>query len=354
MQSKQSETRQSWSYQEDKLLLELIKLHGCTSWNHIARELQSLGKNPLKVRSSAACRERYQNILNPDLNKSNWTQEEEENLFNLQQSCGNSWARIASQMPGRSDLLCKNYFYATLRKVLRRLSKAVGLDQSSDLLKQVKPSVLGVIYSKDDSFKRFNIDEKMKTEFQQLIKQYRYTEKAELKQLQENDVVYIKSMLNQLFVINNNYITQMKRYSSRKNSQQEVFFVENNSKSTIPNCVTFQNQKITKLECKLLNPTNLKIDSQQEFDQPKSNLSNVQQENQSIQVYQNLNQLHSDFSPINQFQGSFCAPQPVFTFCIQPNFISQPIQSIQPYYIPQYLPYPQPHPLIRYEYVQMM
>ncbi|CAD8168635.1 unnamed protein product [Paramecium octaurelia] len=354
MQSKQSETRQSWSYQEDKLLLELIKLHGCTSWNHIARELQSLGKNPLKVRSSAACRERYQNILNPDLNKSNWTQEEEENLFNLQQSCGNSWARIAAQMPGRSDLLCKNYFYATLRKVLRRLSKAVGLDQSSDLLKQIKPSVLGVIYSRDDSFKRFNIDEKMKTEFQQLIKQYRYKEKEELKQLQENDVAYIKSMLNQLFVMNNNYITQMKKYSSRKNSQQDVFVVENNSKLTIQNCVTVQNQKNSKLESKLLNAKNLKLDSQYEFDQPKTNLQNVSQENQSIQVYQNLNQNHSEFSSINQFQGSFCAPQPVFIFCIQQNFISQPIQSIQPYYIPQYLPYPQPHPMIKQEFLQMM
>lgn len=76
-------------------------------------------------------------------------------------------------MPGRSDLLCKNYFYATLRKVLRRLSKAVGLDQciifynniASDLLKQIKPSVLGVIYCSDDSFKSFNIDEEVKKGF---------------------------------------------------------------------------------------------------------------------------------------------------------------------------------------------
>ncbi|CAK71869.1 unnamed protein product (macronuclear) [Paramecium tetraurelia] len=351
MQSKQSETRQSWSYQEDKLLLELIKLYGCTSWNHIALELQSQGKNPLKVRSPAACRERYQNILNPNLNKSNWTLEEETNLFNLQQSFGNCWARIASQMPGRSDLLCKNYFYATLRKVLRRLSKAVGLDQSSDVLKQVKPSVLGIIYSKEDSFKIFNIEDKVKKEFQQLIKQYRFTEKAELRQLQENDLNYIKSMLNQLFVINNNYVTQKERNFRRKNSKQENCSVENNSKSTIPNGSNVQNQKNSKLESKLLNATNFKLDSHEEYNQPKNS---DQQDNQSIQVYENLNQPHSDFILMNQSQGSFYAPQPVFTFCIQQNFISWPIQSVQPYYTPQYLTYPQSHPLMRYEFLQMM
>ncbi|CAD8062633.1 unnamed protein product [Paramecium primaurelia] len=351
MQSKSSETRQSWSYQEDKLLLELIKLNGCTSWNHIARELQSQGKNPLKVRTPAACRERYQNILNPNLNKSNWTLEEEQNLFNLQQSFGNSWARIASQMPGRSDLLCKNYFYATLRKVLRRLSKAVGLDQSSDLLKQIKPSVLGIIYCKDDSFKSFNIEEKMKKDFQQLIKQYRYTEKAELRQLQDNEVNYIKSMLNQLFVINNNYITQKERIFNRKNSKQSIFSVENNSKSIIPNCSTVQNFKNSKLESKLINTINLKLDSQDEYNQPQIN---VQQDNQSIQVYENLYQPHSDFILMNQSQGSFYAPQPVITFCIQPNLISWPIQQVQSYYTTQYLPYPQSHPQMRYEFVQMI
>ncbi|CAD8079035.1 unnamed protein product [Paramecium sonneborni] len=354
MQSKQSETRQSWSYQEDKLLLELIKLNGCTSWNRIARELQSIVKNTQKIRSSAACRERFQNILNPNLNKSNWTQEDEDNLFNLQQSCGNSWARIASQMPGRSDLLCKNYFYATLRKVLRRLSKAVGLDKSSDLLKQIKPSVLGVIYCKEDSFKSFNIDEKMKTEFQQLIKRYRYTEKAELRMLSENDVNYIKSMLNQLFDINNNYIAQKNRNSSRKNSKQETFSGENNSKSTIPNCLNAQNLKISKLESKLSNIENIKLDSLQEYDQPKTNQSDFQQDNQSISVYNNLNQLHSGFIPINQSQGQIYNPQPVFAFCIQPNLISWPIQSVQPYYTPQYLSYPQPHPMYGCQFMQMM
>ncbi|CAD8074006.1 unnamed protein product [Paramecium sonneborni] len=358
MQSKQSETRQSWSYQEDKLLLELVKLIGCTSWNRVAHELQSIMKNTQKIRSSAACRERYQNILNPNLNKSNWTLEEEDNLFTLQQSYGNSWARIASQMPGRSDLLCKNYFYATLRKVLRRLTKAVGLDKSSDLLKQIKPNVLGVIYCKDDSFKSFNIDEKMKTEFKLLIKRYRYTEKAELRLLQENDVNYIKSMLNQLFIINNNYITQKQRNSSRKNSKQEFFSGENNSKSTIPNCLNAQNQKNSKLESKLeskiLNTENIKLDSQEENIQPQNNQSNFQQAYQSIQVYNNLNQLHPGFSPLIQYQQQIQNPQPVLTFCIQPNIIIRPIQSVQPYYTPQYLLYPQPHPQVRYEFIQMM
>lgn len=72
---------------------------------------------------------------------------------------------------------------------------------ASDLLKQIKPSVLGVIYCNEDSLKSFNIDEEMKNEFKKMIKQYRYAEKSELRMLPEKEINHIKKMLNKLFAI---------------------------------------------------------------------------------------------------------------------------------------------------------
>ncbi|CAK81016.1 unnamed protein product (macronuclear) [Paramecium tetraurelia] len=344
MQSKQSETRQSWTYQEDKLLLELIKLNGCASWNRIAIELQSKMKNPTKIRSPAACRERYQNILNPNLNKSIWTEEEEQKLFNLQQQFGNSWARIASQMTGRSDLLCKNYFYATLRKVLRRLSKAVGLDQSSDLLKQIKPSVLGVIYCNEDSLKSFNIDEEMKNDFKKMIKQYRHTEKSELRMLPEEEINHIKTMLNKLFAINNNYITQKGAITFNKNNKQDLISLETSKINLNQNC-----QSDSKMLSKIQTST-LKHDYQEEYDQQLNYQTQIFQEQQPIQ---NLDkQPYSNHYSYPQPLISMYTPTPVITFYIQPNFNIWPIQPAQLYSPPQCLQIPQTYTYIKYEQSQ--
>ncbi|CAD8084835.1 unnamed protein product [Paramecium sonneborni] len=348
MQSKHSETRQSWTYQEDKLLLELIKLNGCASWNRIAIELKSQMKNLTKIRTPASCRERYQNILNPNLNKSVWTDEEEEKLFNLQQSFGNSWARIASQMTGRSDLLCKNYFYATLRKVLRRLSKAVGLDQSSDLLKQIKPSVLGIIYCNEDSLKSFNIDENMKNEFKNMIKEYRHTQKSELRMLPEENINHIKKMLNKLFAINNNYISQKCGITLNQTPKQDLQSLETNKQSNL-DYICQSDSKISKIQTKI-QASHLKYDQQEEYDQQLNYQTQIFQEQQP---YLNLDkQFNSSFYSIPQSLISMYTPPPVLTFYIQPNFNFWPIQTAQQYSPIEYFQIPQNYPYIKYDQSQ--
>lgn len=59
---------------------------------------------------------------------------------------------IAKELPNRTDGLIKNYFYSLVRKVLRRLSKAVNrnkngifiniIDLGSKMTKTLKPSVI--------------------------------------------------------------------------------------------------------------------------------------------------------------------------------------------------------------------
>ncbi|CAD8177277.1 unnamed protein product [Paramecium pentaurelia] len=345
MYSKHSEIRQNWTYQEDKLLLELIKLNGCQSWNRIANELQYQIKNSIKKRSPAACRERYQNILNPNLNRNIWTDEEEQKLFNLQQSFGNSWAKIASQMTGRSDLLCKNYFYATLRKVLRRLSKAVGFDQSSDLLKQIKPCVLGVIYCNEDSLKTFNIDDEMKNEFKKIIRRFRHIDKSELRMLPEEDIKHIKKMLNKLFTLNNNYISQKGGIILNKKNQQDLTPFDTKKQTDL----NLNTQSDSKIQSKI-QASNLQYNYKEEYDQQQNYQTQISSEQQP---YQNQkNQLHSNFQPSPSNLISIYTPTPVLTFYFQPNFNIWPIQTVQSYCYPQSLQIPQVYPYVKYEQSQ--
>ncbi|KAM3137666.1 hypothetical protein pb186bvf_010280 [Paramecium bursaria] len=203
MSSRIKESRKSWTLKEDSTLIEILKNSPNQSWNLIAEELdQRLGHESHK-RGSAACRERYNNILNPELNKSKWTLEEEDRLFALHKEYGNSWCKIASFLPGRSDLICKNYFYATLRKVLRRLTKAVGKDQISDSLNLVKPCVLTLFYG-EQKYKGLEVNIVIQSKFQSLIGKFRVINK--IVSLDETEIANIHYIIENLIESNQRYM----------------------------------------------------------------------------------------------------------------------------------------------------
>jgi hypothetical protein len=55
--------------QDDQKLTELVRAHGAKKWTFIANLMQNkIGKQ---------CRERWHNHLNPDINKSSWSEEED-------------------------------------------------------------------------------------------------------------------------------------------------------------------------------------------------------------------------------------------------------------------------------------
>ncbi len=99
--------RGKWSDKEDQLLRESVAMYGL-KWSMVASRLNN--------RTPSQCRERWIYHLSPELNKTHFTKEEDEQLMALHEIYGNKWSVIAIQMKSnRSEASIRTRFYALFR-----------------------------------------------------------------------------------------------------------------------------------------------------------------------------------------------------------------------------------------------
>ncbi|KAH8499335.1 hypothetical protein Peur_074442 [Populus x canadensis] len=101
-----------WTSAEDAILIDYVKKHGEGNWNAVQ-------KHSGLFRCGKSCRLRWANHLRPDLKKGAFTPEEENRIIELHATMGNKWARMAAELPGRTDNEIKNYWNTRIKRLQR-------------------------------------------------------------------------------------------------------------------------------------------------------------------------------------------------------------------------------------------
>lgn len=100
----------NWTQEEDAVLTNWVHHHGEKGWTKVASRLPGrIGKQ---------CRERWVNCLKPNIKRTEWTEEEDNKIIELQATIGNKWAKMAEVIEGRTDNQIKNRWNSVLKKKL--------------------------------------------------------------------------------------------------------------------------------------------------------------------------------------------------------------------------------------------
>ena len=117
-----------WNAQEDRMLKELLGQR--KKWGNIASAINEEFHKGLKVRTGKQCKERWNNHINPMIERGVWSEKEDLQLLESYQRLGNKWSTIAKELSNRTDSSIKN----RVKSLLNREKQAVSLGRETDVL----------------------------------------------------------------------------------------------------------------------------------------------------------------------------------------------------------------------------
>uniref|UniRef100_A0A803MXY1 Uncharacterized protein n=1 Tax=Chenopodium quinoa TaxID=63459 RepID=A0A803MXY1_CHEQI len=113
----------TWSISEDKRLKVAVTLFGHKSWHRIASFVPG--------RTQAQCRERWVNVLDPSLNRGQWTEEDDMRLIKAIQEHGHCWSKVAVCVPLRTDNQCRRRWMRLFPNDVLRLKAAKDIEKAA-------------------------------------------------------------------------------------------------------------------------------------------------------------------------------------------------------------------------------
>jgi len=96
-----------WKKSEDQKILDLVSRYG-KAWSKIS--------NALGTRNGKQIRDRFTNVLDPEIKKGRFTDEEDRLLEVLYRQYGTKWSQIALHFPKRTADMIKNRFHSSIKK----------------------------------------------------------------------------------------------------------------------------------------------------------------------------------------------------------------------------------------------
>mgnify|MGYP000896324082 CR=1 FL=1 len=115
-----------WSTQEDEILAMLVQQKGTKKkWKEIAEELHRLVGSDVP-RHGRQCRERWNNYLDPNVNRGLFTEEEDMKLLQAFLQVGKKWSGISKLMGNRTENSVKNRFHSLIKKLKSKLKACEG------------------------------------------------------------------------------------------------------------------------------------------------------------------------------------------------------------------------------------
>mmetsp|Transcript_24177 Transcript_24177/g.27887 ORF Transcript_24177/g.27887 Transcript_24177/m.27887 type:complete len:132 (-) Transcript_24177:1058-1453(-) len=117
-----------WNPEEDEMLRCAVEQHGAKQWRKIAEFVPG--------RTSIQCLHRWTKILKPGLVKGSWTPEEDEKLKNwvLKKKGAMKWAEATNEIKGRSGKQIRERWFNILNP---QINKAKWTDEEERLLFQL-------------------------------------------------------------------------------------------------------------------------------------------------------------------------------------------------------------------------
>ena len=106
--SKTIRIKGQWTSEEDDLLLEWVTQNGAKRWTKCAKSIPG--------RNAKQCREHWNNSLNSEVEKGNWSSEEDFLIMRFYKKF-QSWKKMIPIFKSRTENSIKNRFYSELRKI---------------------------------------------------------------------------------------------------------------------------------------------------------------------------------------------------------------------------------------------